>query len=240
MIRHSNSLFLSLFIHFLLIVLILFMSKSYIEVKEEKEQKIVLNISTIEFEKEVSEPEVQKEEFCAPKEKKEIQEKPKKVKEVKKEQKIVDERVEEKIKQKDKIENIAEIKNESIKQNIVQTQAKQVDNTSNQVQKTVPAEVLKQPSAQEEYSEINKQKILELLRDNLYYPMSARKRNIMGVVKVSFTLDTNAKVCNIHVEESQSDVLSRAAVQTIEELSGKFPKPKKEITLSIPINYNLH
>lgn len=239
MIRHSNSLFISLFIHSLLLILVIFASKSYIEVKEE-EQKIAIKISTIKFEEKTKETVPLTEEFCTPKEQKIIQEKPKKLKEVKKEQKAVEKKIKEEIQKEEKIENIVEVKNEEIVQNKTITQLKQVDNTPKQIQKIAPAEVVKQPTAQEEYSEINKQKILELLRDNLYYPMSARKRNITGVVKISFTLDTNAKVYDIHVVESPSDILSRAAIQTIEDLSGKFPKPKKEITLSIPINYNLH
>ncbi|HUH41934.1 MAG TPA: TonB family protein [Sulfurimonas sp.] len=236
MIRHSNSLFLSLFIHFLLIILILFISNSYQEDKKEKEQKIALNISTIKFEEKANEQEAVKEEVCADKE---LKEKPKKVKEEKKEQTIVEKYVKQEIKKEQKIESIAEVKNETLEQNRLFTQIKQDSKPVSQIQTITPAEALKQPDIQEEYSEINKQRILELLRENLYYPMSARKRNITGEVKISFTLDTKAKVCNIHVLESGSDILSRAAIKTIEELSEKFPKPKKEITLTIPINYNL-
>lgn len=216
------------------------MSKSYIEVKEEKEQKIALNISIIEFEKKANVPEAIKEEYCVAQEKKEIKDKPEKIKEEKKEQKVVEKKVKEEIRQEDKIESVQEVKSEEMSHERAPAQIKQVNNTPNQEQKIAPSEVIKQPTPQEEYSEINKQKILELLRENLYYPMSARKRNITGEVKISFTLDTNAKACNIRVVESLSDVLSRAAVQTIEELSGKFPKPKTEITLTIPISYNLH
>ncbi len=235
MIRHSNSLLISLFIHFLLVILIFFISKSYVEVKEEKEKIIVLNVSTIEFEEKVKTLEVPKEQYCAPKKVQEIKEKPKKVQEIKKEKVVVDKKVKEEIKQEIKeektVESPTEIKSDNIAQNRSLAQIKK--------ENTTPSEITKQPTLQEEYSEVNKHKILELLRDNLYYPMSARKRNITGMVKVSFTLDTDAKVSNTNVSESQSDILSRAAIKTIEDLSGKFPKPKKEITLSIPINYNL-
>jgi protein TonB len=208
------------------------MSKSYIEVKEE-EQKIALNISMIEFQEKTQEIETPKEEVCLPKES------PKKIKEIKKERKVVEKKAKEEIVQEKKVENIVEVKKEQITQNRDIVPVKQLDETPKQIQKTAPSEPLKQPSPQEEYSEINSQKILELLRENLYYPISARKRNITGVVKVSFTLDTNAKVCNIHVVDSGSDILSRAAITTIEELSEKFPKPNREITLTIPINYKL-
>ncbi|MFA7353282.1 MAG: TonB family protein [Sulfurimonadaceae bacterium] len=108
------------------------------------------------------------------------------------------------------------------------------------VEQKIDDVALIQKAWQEEYLEINMQKIAQLLEENLYYPMSARKRNITGLVKVSFTLDTDAKVDNIKIIESESDILSRAAIKTIQDLSAKFPKPTKELTLSVPINYNLN
>ena len=44
---------------------------------------------------------------------------------------------------------------------------------------------------------------------------------------------------NIEIVESSHEILSLAAKQTIEELCGKFPKPKEEVTLRVPINYGL-
>jgi len=82
-------------------------------------------------------------------------------------------------------------------------------------------------------------KIVELLSDNLYYPRSASKRGVVGEVVVKFTLLKNSTVNSIIIVSSKSDILSRAAIQTIEELSGKFPKPIENLTLHVPINYNL-
>ena len=50
----------------------------------------------------------------------------------------------------------------------------------------------------------------------------------------------DAKVSNIKIVESSSEVLSRAAIKTIEDLSEKFTKPDKEVNLSVPINYSLN
>ena len=69
--------------------------------------------------------------------------------------------------------------------------------------------------------------------------MAARKRGITGMVSVKFTLCKDGKVNDIEITDSSSDILSRAALKTIEELSGKFPKPGVNITLTLPIEYNL-
>lgn len=81
--------------------------------------------------------------------------------------------------------------------------------------------------------------IVAMLKENLYYPRSARKKGIEGVVKVKFTLSTDAKISNIQIIQSKYEILSRAAIETIESLGGKMPKPKEELTLTIPINYDL-
>ena len=95
------------------------------------------------------------------------------------------------------------------------------------------------PSKEKMYKEKNLAKIAQLLQENLYYPRRARKRGIEGEVIVSFTLTKDAKVTAIKVLSSQSDILSRAAKKTLEELSGEFPKPDEKLTLTVPITYNL-
>ena len=47
------------------------------------------------------------------------------------------------------------------------------------------------------------------------------------------------KVYDIKIIKSKSDILSRAAMKTIMDLSGKFPKPQKRLTLHVPIGYEL-
>ena len=84
------------------------------------------------------------------------------------------------------------------------------------------------------------QKISQLLYEHLYYPRRARRHGIEGVVTVSFTLDIEGKVSQINIISSQHEILSRAAVKTLQELSGQFPKPKKQLDLRVPIRYTLH
>lgn len=228
MVRHSNSLLISLFIHTSLFLILFFAWKSYSEVKEEEQKKICLKLCTVELSKNAIEPkEAQKAEAV-------IQKKPTEIKKV--------EEVKEEKKTEKKIEVITEANQmkasvaKIIKDEVI---ADVVSEKPIEIQKPIVEQKIAQ-NIQNEYDEINKQKIAELIKENLYYPINARKRNITGLVKVSFTLGVDAKVCNIKIVESDSDILSRAATKTIEDLSTKFPKPPKELTLSIPINYNLN
>lgn len=56
---------------------------------------------------------------------------------------------------------------------------------------------------------------------------------------MKFELSTEAKVNSIEIVTSENDILSRAAIKTLEDLSGKFPKPNEALVLEVPINYNL-
>jgi protein TonB len=95
-------------------------------------------------------------------------------------------------------------------------------------------------TAQKMYVKENLAEIIELLRENLYYPRRARKRGIEGEVIVSFKLSTTAEVSDVKVISSKNDILSRGAIRTIEDLSFKFPKPSEELDLKVPIFYKLH
>lgn len=92
---------------------------------------------------------------------------------------------------------------------------------------------------EEEYLEEHLQKIVTLLQKNLYYPRMARERAIVGEVVVRFLIQENGEVQDIEIISSKSEVLSKAAMKTIESLSGIFPKPKENLLLQLPINYSL-
>ncbi|MDQ1337720.1 MAG: periplasmic protein TonB [Campylobacterota bacterium] len=232
MIRRSSSLFISLFVHAILLLIFFFAYKSYFDYKEIEEEVLCVKLCSVELNKEKAE-------------KKEIKE-PKAVKKVEIQKEIIekkinitDEAVDAKpfFAEKTEEEVMADAKplSEAKEKSVVEKELKSVS-----IEQKIDDVALVQKAPQDEYLEINMQKIAQLLEENLYYPMSARKRNITGFVKVSFTLGIDAKVDNIKIIESKSDILSRAAIKTIEDLSTKFPKPTKEITLSVPINYNLN
>jgi protein TonB len=94
-------------------------------------------------------------------------------------------------------------------------------------------------SAEELYLQEHIRQIALLLRENLYYPRIARKRGITGDVTVAFELLRNGEVRNVDVVTGERAILNRAAIKTIERLSGEFPKPEEPLTLQVPINYRL-
>jgi len=90
-----------------------------------------------------------------------------------------------------------------------------------------------------EYTDNHEDEIRQLINNNLYYPRRARKRRLQGEVKVKFKLSVDAEVSGIEVLSSKSDILSRAAIKTLNNLSEKFPKPSEELIIKIPILYKL-
>ena len=126
-------------------------------------------------------------------------------------------------------EEVQEIKEEIVKIKPVKKSVKEMKNE----------ERLRKENLVKEYIQINTNEISRLLKENLYYPRSARKRGITGKVVVRFILSVDARISNIEVLKSKSKILSRAAIKTIQNLSGEFPKPQEDITLHVPIGYSL-
>lgn len=104
---------------------------------------------------------------------------------------------------------------------------------------TLETEKEKSLRLQKEYLNKHLEEITKLLSENLYYPRSARKRGITDVVVVKFTLSRLGEVLSLQIIESKTKVLSRAAKETINNLSGQFPKPDEALTLHVPIEYKL-
>ncbi|WP_324171081.1 energy transducer TonB [Sulfurimonas sp.] len=134
------------------------------------------------------------------------------------------------------------IQEEFIKEPEVIEEKKEVSQTMEVViAKSVAVEdtMTKQKRVKNDYLQKHIAEIQRLLQENLYYPRRAREREIVGEVRIEFTLSTDAKAHSIKVISSNSEILSRAAVKTIEDLSGKFPKPKEELTITVPMTYSL-
>ena len=233
--RYSNSLVLSLLIHGVLAAAI-FISYKAIVAYSNNEQHLcaccttTINLSSVKIEKPVVKPQ---KEIAKPTEqiKKPIK------KEKPKETPII------------KPEPIASQK-EVVEQKVV-VQQEELNETKPVVQNTVQkedadthceTEVLVQKSPEEltdKYLSLHVSEIVALLKENFYYPRRAREQAIEGVVTVKFTLSTDAKVTNIEVVESKYEILSNSAVEIIQSLEGKLPKPDEELTLTIPIDYSL-
>lgn len=235
MIRHTNSFIISLLLHTLLVATLFisyeYISPSFCEKKEEK--KVCMNLSCMMKHEQVEKKVIQK---PKPIVKKTIKKsKPKKI-----EKKVVPAKKRVYVKEAPKEVVVEEEIVELVE--VVQTPAKEAEKSHVVVTPTKSEIVMqetKSVSSEQKYVDENLAKIAKLLQENLYYPRRARKRGVEGEVVVKFELRVNAEVSNIKIISSNSDVLSRGAIKTIEDLSFKFPKPKENLTLSVPIVYKL-
>jgi len=241
--NHSKSLLLSLSIHVLILLSLFGIYKySFSSVKPvEKEKRVCVNLACIK-QKAVIEKKVQKSKPLHKKivkkpviHKKNPVKKPKKIKkkvplhkEIKKEEPKVIEKPVEQIK--------------TVEPATPAEQQSQIEKKTEVVENKIVANKIpqKKMSDEEQYLEDNLAKIAKLIKDNLYYPRVARRRGIQGSVTVRFMLLKDATVTQITTISSSSGILTRAAIKTIAELSGKFPKPKTDLMLTVPIQYSLH
>lgn len=251
MIRHSSSFFISLVFHILLALALFYAYKtiSKVEKKAQSSEKRV-KIALCNIQK--NQPAPKQEVSSKPNIKKVV---PLVKKQVLKKKKIIEKKIKvtpkktkiqkplpkpiKKIKAKK-----TEVKKEQIKEVLttkVQKAPLPIPTKEEAPVITTPIETKHEKSVRLENDYINKniQKITQLLRDNLYYPRSARKRGITGKIIVKFKLSTSGKAHSIEVIESKSEVLSRAAIRTIENIEEEFPVPPEELVLHVPINYTL-
>ncbi len=215
--RHISSLLLAIVVHVFIMVL-LFSSYFYITSSQSKknEEYMCVKVSCFPEPKEIKKISKQ---VVKKKEKKKIE----KPQEIPKEKTI-----------EPKLEKI--VKEKIVKEEIIEDTSSQI--IEKIVEKTVVPSIIEK-SSEKKYIDENLDKIIRLLQENLYYPRSARKRGIIGEVIVQFTLLEDSSVENIIIISSRREILSRAAQRTIEDLSGKFPKPKEKMILHIPIRYSL-
>ena len=247
MINYSKSLFLSLSIHILLFGgLFLFYTYSLPKKMVLQEKQLCIKLQSIK--KETSK--VVHKKVC-----KAIQKKKKRVHK-KKNHKIIQKKVfikaQKRVKKKQeikkkKIVHVSEIKKKRERKPLIQELQKEKSSLISQTKPFVTHVGKKEPithkcksvNKDKVYIQNNLNKIALLIKENLYYPRRARKRGIEGSVMVKFFLHKDGTVSHIQILSSKSDILSRAAMKTINNLSGKFPKPSEELTLSVPINYEL-
>jgi len=247
MIRHSKSLFASLMLHTALVILVFLVWQNWPAKKKEEEKKICLKMCHLQEPKVIPkkiEPIVEKPKVVPPPPPKKI-EKPKPKPKKKPKKKIFKKKIKPKPKPKKKvIPLVKKVPKKLVEQKVEPTPTPIIEEeiVVQKVFKQVPRETQAQKSKrlEKDYLDKNLKKIVRLLRDNLYYPRSARKRGITGEVMVKFKLLTNGTIEYVKVTSSRSKILTRAATKTINDLSGDFPKPKEALTLHVPINYALH
>ena len=241
--RHTPSFFVSVLVHVAFAAIIFFLYKTAVILNAKKEEnKVCIHLQTLQKAKPLVKLEKTKPLKKNPIPKKVSKPKPQVIKKEKKVIKKVKPLQEKKIQEEVKPKIVPALEEET-----------EVEIVEEMIQKAPPKEIkqekllappepiipLSKPTVEELYIDKNLQKISELLSENLYYPRRARKRGIEGVVNVDFTLDTDAVVSDIDVVSSSDDILSRAAIKTLEDLSGEFPRPKEILRLSVPIHYSI-
>ncbi|UCN01003.1 TonB family protein [Sulfurimonas sp. SWIR-19] len=262
MLNHSKSLFLSLLVHALILLSLLGIYKYAVlpAAFVEEEKRVCVNLRCVkqqteethkkqkERKKVISEKKAKKipqHKKVIPPKKQKTQEKPKKIKkkiplkkEIKKKKETIKEtKTEEKTKPEKRIEKPSEEKPEKKVEEVVKNMPVAEENLRRE--KSIKKSAEKKVSEKEAYLQENLAQIAQLIKENLYYPRMARKRGIQGSVTVRFMLLKDATVVQITTISSSSGILTRAAIKTIAELSGKFPKPKTDMMLSVPIRYSL-
>ena len=231
MINHSKSLFFSLFIHTLFFGGLILLYTEYLPKKIAfKEKRICINLQAIKKESTNAIPKKARQPVT--KKKKRVHKK----KIHKKIHKKVYKKAPKRVKKKPELKPVVQEVQQEEETLITQTQPLPLS-----VSKKVPAtKECKSVNKEKVYIQNNLNKIVLLIKENLYYPRRARKRGIQGTIVVKFFLHKDGSVSHTQVLSSKSDILSRAAMKTINNLSGKFPKPSEELTLSVPIHYQLN
>ena len=95
-------------------------------------------------------------------------------------------------------------------------------------------------SPQAEYIQDNLSIIAQMIKENLYYPQRARLRHLEGRVVVKFTLLKDSTIKDVLLIDGSYEILNSSAIKSVNNLNGKLPPPKEDITLEVPINFRLY
>ena len=108
---------------------------------------------------------------------------------------------------------------------------------------TSPSFTKELPTSSAQLCQIGNEELAQIrlmIENSLRYPSIAKKLKIEGVVVVSFSLNTDGYLENIHiVSSSGSSALDKKALQTVSSLDGEYPHLEKKVDLRIPIAFSL-
>ena len=95
-------------------------------------------------------------------------------------------------------------------------------------------------NVEKEFLDAHLGEIRALLIQNLKYPRNAQRLKMQGEVRIGFRLKSDGSVENIEVIQSSGfELLDEDAKALIKNTAPQFPKPTKNISLSIPLSYLL-
>ncbi len=85
---------------------------------------------------------------------------------------------------------------------------------------------------------------MKFLRDNIVYPIEARKKGIKGRVVLSFIVEKNGSITNIEVLKSAHKLLDEEAIRVTKLMPAWKPAMQKDkpvsIKYSMPITFNIY
>ncbi|MBT3408651.1 energy transducer TonB [Candidatus Woesearchaeota archaeon] len=91
------------------------------------------------------------------------------------------------------------------------------------------------------YLKNNSKLLTQIINKNLKYPSLAIRLKQFGIVAVEFDLKKNGNIDNLKIiNSSQYEILDKCALDTINKSYKEFPKPKEDITIEFPINFELY
>lgn len=95
-------------------------------------------------------------------------------------------------------------------------------------------------NVQAQYEEENLGRIRALLLERLKYPKNALRLKQQGDVVITFTLSPSGDAGAITVtKSSEFELLDEAAQTLISTTASAFPKPSKNIRISVPVEYKI-
>lgn len=94
---------------------------------------------------------------------------------------------------------------------------------------------------QAQFEEENLAKIRALLMERLKYPKNALRLRQQGDIVVTFTLSPSGDIIALVISKSSEyEILDEAARSLILSTASVFPKPAKNVRISVPIDYKIH
>jgi protein TonB len=97
-----------------------------------------------------------------------------------------------------------------------------------------------QKKLEEEFLRSNLEVISGIIKQNMNYPMLARRLGMEGKVVISFLLTKDGYIRYIKVEESSGyKILDDNAINTVKKIEKLIPKPPVDVKIRLPIIYKL-
>lgn len=242
MIRHGSSFSISLVFHIFVVLLVVFLY-NYVSAHTTP-KRLLVNLSTCTIdcgcgciasvEKKPKERVVPKEEPKKAEKKAVVKKEVKQVPKVQTKETVATNEVKEEVTPESKLEETAEM--QSAEAPVIVSEEKAEDTSIEDAKRLQDYK----KAMQKQYVNENLSKIIQMLKENLYYPIRARKRGIEGDVVVKFTLLKNSNIKDVMIIKHSNDILDASALRTIQNLQGKLPAPVEEMVLEVPINYRLN